>query len=173
MKIIVLLMVAVCIGWIGCSKPTEEQMLQQAVDLQKENKADEALRAFQDLIDTYPQSSKVPEALYAMAHLLQNDKREYRKAIELHRRIVAQFPQHATASSSSFLIGFIYNNELKDTAAARIAYEEYLAKYPDSPMASSARFELQTLGKEPAEVLRQAAPVAEQPSKKPVKKSRR
>ncbi len=151
-KSIAWVLVMVCIA--GCSKVTDEQLWNQGVDAQKVNKFGEALQNYQQLVDDYPKSAKVPEALYAIGSICQNNAQDVYRAIRSYRRIVHEYPTHATASSAMFLIGFIYNNELRNVDSARIAYEEFLRRYPDNTMASSARFELDNLGKKPDEIIK-------------------
>ena len=153
----VLLVVAVA----GCSKPTDDQYFKRAVEAHKGDQFDEALENYQSLVDTYPNSPLVPEALYAEGSIYQTNKRDMPKAIEYYKKVAVQFPDHATASSSLFLVGYLYNNELKNVDSARAAYEAFIRRYPTSPMISSAQFELHNLGKEPAELLKEATPLSE------------
>lgn len=153
---------------IGCSKLSEEQMIAKAVDAQKGNQNSEALEHYQSFLDEYPKSNKVPEALYAMGSIYQNQK-EFPKAVDVYKQIAKEYPEHATASSASFLVGFIYNNDLKNLGAAKAAYEEFLQRYPSSPMASSAKFELDNLGKEPEELIKEKVQTAEKKPSKPAK----
>ena len=138
---------------VSCSKLTDEQLWNQGVDEQKAEKVQEALQSYQQLLDNYPKSPKVPDALYAIGSICQSKNMDVPRAIRSYRRIVDEYPTHATSSSAMFLIGFLYNNELKNLDSARVAYEEFLKKYPDNPMAASARFELDNLGKNPDEII--------------------
>ncbi|OGU31586.1 MAG: hypothetical protein A2X67_00835 [Ignavibacteria bacterium GWA2_55_11] len=138
----------------GCSRKTDDQYYEDAVEAQKGQEDDEAIELFQEMIKEYPQSPRVPEALYALGSLFQDRKKDFPKAIEMYKKIGEQYPDHATASNALFMVGFINNNELKNVDAARAAYEEFLKKYPSSPLVESARFELANLGKEPAELLK-------------------
>jgi TolA-binding protein len=156
----------------GCSKLTDQQLWDQGVDAQKAEKFTEALQSYQQLLDDYPKSPKVPEALYAIGSICQNKNLDIYRAIRSYRRIVDEYPTHATATSALFLVGFIYNNELKNVDSARIAYEEFLKKYPDNTMAESARFELANLGKSPNEIIElKSQPLAKSQKKAPAKKT--
>lgn len=138
---------------VGCSRPSDEDLWNQGVEAQKANKYQDALQSYQQLLDKYPKSSRVPEALYAIGSVCQNNNLDLYRAIRSYRRIVDEYPTHATASSAMFLIGFIYNNELKNVDSARIAYEQFLKIFPDNPMAASAKFELDNLGKSPDDIM--------------------
>jgi TolA-binding protein len=163
MKVLPAILIFLLLLLTGCSKPTEEELWNKGVDAQKSDNFDKALSSYQLLMKEYPKSEKVPEALYAIASIYQNNKQDstkhhFQKAIEAYQRLVNEYPHHATASSASFLIGFIYNNELKNTDSAKAAYEFYISRYPTSPMIESARFELSNLGREPADILKSALP---------------
>ncbi len=163
---------ALCIV-AGCSKPTDQELWDQGVESQKAERMTQALQSYQQLLDDYPQSPRVPEALYAIGSICQNKNLDVYRAIRSYRRIVDQYPTHATATSALFLIGFIYNNDLKNVDSARAAYEEFLKKYPDSPMAESARFELANLGKNPDEIIDlKSKPLAQSDKKVPAGKKK-
>ena len=154
MKSRIIVAAIVVFAVLGCSKVSEKELFEKAVEAKKGGQFDEALEQYQLFLTEYPKSPKVPEALYAMGSIYQSNRHEFNKAIEAYKRIVRDYPDHATTSSASFLVGFIYNNELKNVDSARMAYRDFLAKYPNSPMASSAKFELDNLGKDPEEFIR-------------------
>jgi len=155
---------------VSCRKLTDEELWNNGVDAQKLNKFDESLQDYQKLLDDYPKSPKVPDALYAIGSICQDQKRDVYRAIRSYRRIVQEYPTHATASGAQFLIGFLYNNELKNLDSAKIAYDEFLRIYPDNPMAPSARFELENLGKDPNKIMDlESRPIAKTPQQNPKK----
>ncbi len=154
---------------IGCSKPSAEELFNQGVDAQKAEQYDAAIASYQELVKVYPDSARTPEAVYAIGIIYQNYKRSYHQAIQTFRFLVEKYPNHATASHASFLIGFVYNNELKNIDSARIAYEDFLKKYPTNRLVESVKFELNNLGKDPAEILKAQTQIAQEETK-PVKK---
>jgi TolA-binding protein len=155
---------------VSCKKLTDEELWNNGVEAQKVNKFDESLQDYQKLVDDYPKSPKVPDALYAIGSISQDQRRDIYRAIASYRRIVQEYPTSPTASGAQFLIGFLYNNEIKNVDSARIAYEEFLKKYPDNPMAPSARFELENLGKDPNQILDlKSRPIAKTPEQSPKK----
>jgi TolA-binding protein len=145
----------------GCSKPTAEDMFEKGVEAQKAGEYDAAIEAYQELIKAYPDSSRSPEAFYAVATIYQNQKKSFHRAIEAFRQLVEKYPSHPTAPNASFQIGSIYNNDLKNLDSARIAYEDFLKKYPENQLAESARFELKNLGKSPDEILSELTKMAQ------------
>lgn len=155
---------------VSCKKLTDEDLWNNGVDAQKANKFDESLQDYQQILDDYPKSSRVPGALFAIGSISQDQRRDIYKAIRCYRRIVQEYPTHPTASGAQFLIGFLYNNELKNLDSARLAYEEFLRIYPDNPMAPSARFELENLGRDANQILDlQSKPIARTPEQNPKK----
>ncbi|MGD0590551.1 MAG: tetratricopeptide repeat protein [Bacteroidota bacterium] len=153
----------------GCSKPSAEEMFSKGVDAQKAEQYDAAITSYQELIAAYPESARTPEAWYAIGTIYQNHKQSYHQAIHTFRQLVEKYPNHATSPSASFLIGFIYNNDLKNIDSARIAYEDFIKQYPTNQLVASAQFELSNLGKDPAEILKAQAQVAQEETK-PAKK---
>jgi TolA-binding protein len=164
-----LLMTIIMLTLISCSKPSAEEMFNKGVDEQRAEQYDDAIASYKELIKTYPDSTRTPEAVYAIGSICQNHKNDYYQAIQSYRHLVEKYPNHATAANASFLIGFIYNNSLKNIDSARIAYEDFLKRYPMNQLVESVKFEISNLGKDPAEILKaqtQAAQETTKPSKK-------
>ncbi|MEK6566196.1 MAG: tetratricopeptide repeat protein, partial [Bacteroidota bacterium] len=109
---------------------------------------------YQQVIDEFPTSPRVPEALYAMGNIEHDRKKNSKRAVELFRNLVSSFPDHATASNALFLTGFIYNNELKNYDSAKVAYEQFIRLYPKDHLVNDAKFELEHLGMDPAEIIK-------------------
>lgn len=150
------------LSFVGCSKPSAEEMYKKGEDAQKADQYDAAISAYQDLINTFPDSARTPEAYYAIGTIYQNHKLSYHMAIQTFRLLIEKYPHHATSPGASFLIGFIYNNNLKKVDSARFAYEDFLKRYPSDQLAVSAKFELDNLGKEPEEILNAQTQVVQQ-----------
>lgn len=160
MKSLSLILPLAVILLIGCSKPSAEEMFSKGVKAQISEQYNDALTYYQELIQTYPDSARTPEAYYAMGAIYQNHQKSFHQAINMYRQLVEKYPNHATASNASFLIGFIYSNELHNMDSARISYEEFLKRYPNNQLASSAQFELNNLGKEPSEILNEQSQIS-------------
>jgi TolA-binding protein len=156
----------------GCSKPSAEEMFHKGVDAQKAEQYDAAIDSYRELVMAYPDSTRTPEAYYAIATIYQNQKHSYHEAIHTFRQLVEKYPNHATSPSASFLIGFIYNNDLKNIDSARIAYEEFIKQYPANQLVVSAQFELSNLGKDPEEILKAQSQLAQE-KMKPAKKKKK
>lgn len=150
------------VGLIGCSRPSAEEMYNKGSDAQKGENYDAAIASYQELINTYPDSARTPEAVYAVGVIYQNHKHLYHQAIQSFHSLIEKYPNHATAANASFLIGFIYNNELKNIDSARLAYEDFLKRYPANQLVPSVQFELSNLGKDPADILKAQAQMAQE-----------
>jgi TolA-binding protein len=137
----------------GCSKPSAEEMFKKGVDAQLAGQYNDAIASYDELIKTYPDSTRTPEAYYAVGMIYQNYLKSYHRAIDMYRQLADKYPAHPTSPNAMFLIGFIYGNELKNIDSARVAYQEFLNRYPDNQLSASARFELANLGKEPGDIL--------------------
>ncbi len=129
----------------GCSKdPTEQEILEKAIEHQRWDEYDDALASYQLLIKQFPKSPYVPEALYAMG-LIYQTKKDFTKAVATFRRLGEEYPDHATASSATYIRAMLLSRELKDPDEALKAFEELLRRYPDSPTVSSAKAEMDSL----------------------------
>jgi TolA-binding protein len=137
----------------GCSKPSAEEMFKKGVDAQLAGQYNDAIASYDELIKTYPDSTRTPEAYYAVGMIYQNYLKSYHRAIDMYRQLADKYPAHPTSPNAMFLIGFIYGNDLKNIDSARAAYQVFLNRYPDNQLSASARFELANLGKEPGDIL--------------------
>jgi len=134
----------------GCSKePTEEELLKSATLHQSSEEFDDAIGDFQMLIQKYPKSEKVPEALYAMGSIYLNSKKEFVKAESVYTKLVMDFPEHPTSQGAAYQRARIFVEHLHKPDSAIAAYEFFLQRYPSSLPASSARSELTDIKKKP------------------------
>ena len=132
----------------GCSKvPTEDQLLKSATLHHKSDEFDEAISDFELLIQKYPTSENVPEALFAMGTIYLNNKKEYAKAESIYTKLVMDFPRHATAQGAAYQRARIFAEHLRKPDSAIAAYELFLQRYPDAVSAASAKLELAALRK--------------------------
>jgi TolA-binding protein len=134
----------------GCSKPpTDEELLKSAIQHQSSDETDPALSDFQMLVEKYPKSDKIPEALFAMGSIYLNDKKEYAKAESLYTKLTLTYPGHPTAQAAAYQRARILAEHLHKPDSAIAAYELFLLRYPGSLPASSAKSELEELRRKP------------------------
>ncbi len=140
---------------LSCSKTKQDEMtLFQKAELEYQKKnLKEAIELYNRFIQTYPKSSKSPEALFKLAQIYLNDLRIPKEAVRFFERICENYPDTKEAMHSLFMLGFIWANELHDYNKAKEYYQKFLEKYPNSELAISAKFELENLGKEPEKFL--------------------
>lgn len=132
----------------GCSKQaTEEELLKSATLHHGNDEFDAALNDFRELTIKYPKSDKMPEVLYAMGIIYQNEKKEFRTAESLYTKLVMKFPSDPTAQGAAYQRARILAWDLHQPDSAMAAYELFLQRYPDILSASSARQELDSLKK--------------------------
>lgn len=132
----------------GCSKPpTEDELLKSATFHHGNDEFDAALNDFQQLTELYPKSGKIPEVLYAMAIICQQEKKEFRRAESLYTKLAMDFPGEPTAQGAAYQRARILAWNLHSPDSAVTAYELFLQRYPDIMAASSARQELDSLKK--------------------------
>ena len=105
--------------------------------------------------DMYPTHERAPELLFKAANLRADGLKEYNMAINLFNRIRREYPESSQSEKSLFLIGYTQSEYLKDFVKAKETYERFLQLYPDSELAPSVEAEIQFLGKDIDEILKQ------------------
>lgn len=137
---------AILVGVLGCAKElSEEEILEKAIDHQRNKEYDDALASFQMLVERFPKSPNAPEALYAMGLIYQDNKKNFAKADTVFKKLVDSYPDDPTASGAAYLRAVLLWRDLKRPDDARKAYEDFLERYPHAAMANSARIELDSL----------------------------
>lgn len=147
--------------FFGCSSNKSDKELFDGAQMDlKEQKFPEAVTAFDELINDYPESELAPEALSQLASIYQNkqikslsDKENLEKAIQLFKKLHDDYPESDYAPSGLFMAGFIYANELHNYEAASAIYKQFLTEYPDDELAASAQAELDNMGLSPEQIL--------------------
>ncbi len=161
MKSLILLII-VAIGFIqfGCSKKTDEEYMRNATTEVKQNNILMAVKSFQDLIKNYPNSPKVPDAMFQLATIYQNkmlktlqSRESLQKAADMFRSIYDKYPTIKSAPKALFMSGFIQSNDLQEYNEATETFKLFLKKFPNSELVQSVKEELDNMGLSPAEVL--------------------
>lgn len=146
----------------GCgSKKSAEELLTEANTNLKNNKVPEAVLLFEEIINEYPESDKVPEVLSQLASIYQNkmlknlsDTESLEKAVSFFRRIFDDYPESSYAPTGLFMSGFVLANELNYYDRATETYKLFLEKYPNHELAASAKEEVVNMGLSPEEILK-------------------
>lgn len=137
----------------SCNRETEEELWTAARKYYDEQRFEEAIVNYQKILTSFPKSEKLDSAQLLIAAICNNDLQDYNRAIAEYKKFIELFPDNPSISKAMFLIGFIYNNQLHKLDSAKIAYEAFLSKFPDDELAPSAKIEIQTLGKDPSELI--------------------
>jgi soluble lytic murein transglycosylase len=86
---------------------------------------------YQTLIDRYPQSTTVPNAMFQIARGLYNEGR-YDDAVKLFQKVFDVYPQSSSARDAVGFLGSSYVR-MKRTDDAVNAYKLLIDKFPDNP----------------------------------------
>ncbi len=100
---------------------------------------DEAVQYYRLLLDTYPDSDRVPKALYRLGRLLQN-RRDYVSAARTFRELAERFPDDALAPEGLFAAAFCMAMEDRHEAAVK-DWATLLTRYPGHALAAEARYQ--------------------------------
>lgn len=89
----------------------------------------DARRHFASIINDYPTSGIVPDAMYQTGRGYTQET-NFSEAIKWYERTIEQFPQHPSAKDSLLQAASAYARLGKSGEAVR-RYKDYIAKYPD------------------------------------------
>jgi outer membrane protein assembly factor BamD (BamD/ComL family) len=180
----VVVLFAVAILASGCSKPGPRELYNRADkaeadaikmldSVREESKVREAfapaLDNFRQLVESYPADTLAEIALFRSANIRSNYTNESLEAINDFKKYVDLYPKGRQTEMAMFLIGFVYNNSLHQLDSAGAAYRRFLERFPESEYATAARFELNSLGKSPEDLLPPPEPL-ETPKRAPAPK---
>jgi tol-pal system protein YbgF len=123
-----------------------ERAYQQAFNLLKDTRYQQAERAFREFLQTYPQSVYAGNAQYWMAET-QYVTRNFESALGEFHKVVERYPDSSKVPDALLKIGFIHY-ELQQWDAARKALTEVRTRFPNSTAASLAVKRLQRMSLE-------------------------
>jgi len=135
----------------------ENEAYRKAFGLLRELRYEEAVSAFRDFLEKYPESRYAHTARYWVAEALYAQRR-FEAAVEAYRQLLEAHPESPREAEARLKIGYSLE-ETGDTEAARSALEEVVAAFPDSTEAEQAEKRLQAIrrAQEEAEAAEQAA----------------
>jgi outer membrane protein assembly factor BamD (BamD/ComL family) len=136
----------------SCSRKSAEQLYSEGVKAENEQQYPVAIERYNELIDRFQQSAVAESALYRSALLYSNESHDIPKAVAAYERYYRNYPASPHAPTALFLTGFLWNNDLHNLDSAKSAYQLFLSHYPSHELAASAKFELENLGKDPAQL---------------------
>lgn len=145
----------------SCSKPTDQENLDQAKNLIKEKKIDEAVKILEKILNEHPESNVAPKALVELGTLYQGQldpnvarNESFNRSQKYFREVYDKYPKSEEAPNSLFMSAFILANDLRKYDEATMTYKLFIEKYPDHPLVQSAKDELENMGLSPEEILK-------------------
>ena len=161
-KWIFFILISIALIFTACSSKSDKEYYDNGLQLIKTENYSDALMEFETLLKEYPKSEFTEKAVFEIGKLYHgrviknlSAEESFRKAIEYYSRLYKEFPNAENAPNSMFMVGFILANDLKAYDEAKQVYSEFLAKYPNSELVSSAQEELNNIGLDPEEILKQ------------------
>ena len=106
--------------------------------LEKAKKQDEAVAAYKELADQYPQASEAPEALFTAARIEENIA-YYDKAAALYEQLASRYPQNTHAADALRSAG-VLRQSLGQHDRAIKHYGEYARRFKDKSDAKEVAF---------------------------------
>ncbi len=138
---------------ISCGqKKTKEQLYAEALRYEKDENFENAIKTFNELIDTYPQAEVVDSVLFRIGQIYSNNLSDFENSVKTHERLITQCPDSRLAAQSLFMIGYHYANNIGNLDSAKCYYEKFIEKYPDHELVSSVQWELDHLGQDINEI---------------------
>lgn len=123
----------------------ENEAYDQAVNLiLKERRYDDAIPAFQQFIEQFPNSIYIPNAHYWLGQL-QFNKANYTDAQNHFGVVIDSYPDSNKRSDALLKQGTVLQ-KLGDKVAAKKLFEQVIAEYPESNSATLAKSRLVNLG---------------------------
>jgi len=121
----------------------EVKDFEAAQALSRAGKHKEAFEAFGKFLQTYPTSSRAPDAQYALGYA-QFSLKNYNAAIATQQKLLRQFPDSPKAPDAAFNVA---NSQIQlaDIDGAKKTLRDLLAKYPASEVAPKAKSRLTVL----------------------------
>lgn len=112
-----------------------------------------ALDKLEEIVRDYPAEAVAETAMYRIVMVRSGTPGDKAPAVEAQTRFLQLYPNSLEAPKVTFMLAFLYNNEMMLIDSAKKYYNQFLSLYPSHELAPSAKFELETLGKGPEELL--------------------
>jgi tetratricopeptide (TPR) repeat protein len=100
----------------------------------------QAAHYYQQVLENYPQSDFIPQALYSLGWTF-FEKKAYDKANKQFQELITRFPDHPLSEDASFKIGECEHNQGHYEIAINL-FQKYLERFPEAPHKSEAFFYL-------------------------------
>jgi len=118
----------------------------QAFNTLKEGKYQQAITAFNNFQQTYPDSIYGANAQYWLGEAY-SVTRDYKTALAEFQKVVGQYPQSNKVEGAMLKIGYTYY-EMRDWASAKTSLDAVIAKFPGTTVSRKAKERLQRMKRE-------------------------
>lgn len=124
--------------------PSADQMYETSLGQLRLGSAGTARTGFRELMRSYPNSDKVPDALYYIGQSFETENAD--SALAYYDQVARSHAQSPRSASALYHIGLI-RERANALSEAREAYQRVVSQYPDSDEAALARDRLRALGR--------------------------
>jgi tol-pal system protein YbgF len=128
----------------GAPSASADQMYEASVAQLRRGSTATARIGLRQLLQSYPTSERVPDALYFLGQSFAAESPD--SAAAYYRQVLERYPQSPRASAALYNLGLLAERR-KDAAGAKDAYQRVIRQYPQSNEAALARDRLKTLGR--------------------------
>ena len=156
--------VALALTLSSCSRQSAKELYEEGITAYDQKNYQLAVEKFREVVDRSAATAYAESSQFRIAMIYNNDLHDFPKSVAEYQKFTLLFPSSKESPTALFLTGFLFNNELHKLDSAKVVYEEFLQKYPDHQLALSAKFELNSLGKDPTELLQPEPAPAESKS---------
>ncbi len=118
----------------------------QAFGLLKEGRYQQAILAFRNFLQNFPQSKYSANALYWLGEA-NYVSRDYKTALQEFKKILSHYPESNKVQGAELKIGYTYY-EMKDWSSARAALGQVISHYPNTTVARKAKERLDRMKRE-------------------------
>ena len=127
----------------GPAPASAEQMYQASLQQLRRGSLTTARLGFRQLVQAYPTSPRVPDALYFIGESFSTDQPD--SAVVYYQNVIGSHPGSARVAPSLFKLGLVAEQR-GDSAQARTYYQRVVAEFPRSDEAALARDKLGASG---------------------------
>lgn len=121
-----------------------QQMYDASLAQLRRGSASTGRAGLREMLQAYPQSELVPDALYFVGQSFSSENPD--SASAYYRKVVKEYPTSSRAPAALYGLGLLAERRA-DKAGARDAYNQLLKSYPKSDEAALARDRLKAIGR--------------------------
>jgi tol-pal system protein YbgF len=128
----------------AAASASAQQMYDASLAQLRRGSAATGRAGLREMLQTYPRSELVPDALYFVGQSFSSENPD--SASAYYRKVVKEYPTSSRAPAALYGLGLLAERR-GDKAGARDAYNQLLKGYPKSDEAALARDRLKAIGR--------------------------